>query len=580
MTSYLSSPVDYLRKLIEKSTSKLVKKIPSFEIESKKIEQFGDYSSNIAFLLAPFLKQSPLKTAQKIKEEILKNDSWLEKVEIAGGGFLNFFFKKEFWIKALNFFPKIKKAPKSKKKPTVIIEYSSPNIAKPMHVGHFRSTLLGDFLANLYQYLGGWKVLRWNHLGDWGTQFGKLIVAYKKWGDKKKIEKNPISELLALYVKFHQEAKKNKNLEEAARNEFKKLEEGDKENRKLLDWFARESLKEFHQIYKTLGLKEFDVEKGESQYEKENIQTIKLLKKNNLLVESQGALIVDLKEENLPPALIQKSDGTTLYLTREISSLLYRIKKVKNLSRILYVVGSEQSLHFQQLTGILKKLKERGVIKNPPLIEHISFGIVLGANKKKLSTREGRIIKAQDLIKQVIQEARKIVNTKRKELPLKEREKIAQAVGIGALKYGFLKEGRNSTLIFDPQKFLSLIGNSAPYLQYTLVRLKSILKKSSHITKKEKNRWEEVGALELALIRKIISFREVLIKCQKESSSHILTDYLFELAVKINEFYEKIPILKDENLSRKKFRLLLIKKAAFVLEEGLKILGITAIEKI
>ncbi|KKS82655.1 MAG: Arginine-tRNA ligase [Candidatus Wolfebacteria bacterium GW2011_GWC1_43_10] len=560
------SPQQYLENLVKKAARKLTAKLPHFEMESKNISRFGDYSSNVAFSLAKILKKSPIEIARKIKSDLEEN-RYLDKIEIAGGGFINFFFKKDFWLEMFKN-PLAKINPGKGKK--VIIDYSSPNIAKPMHVGHLRATLIGDFLARLYKFLD-FKVIGWNHLGDWGTQFGMLIAGYKKWGDKKKINKEPIRELLEIYVRFNREIKNNPRLLKQAQEEFAKLERQDKENKKILNWFLRVSLKEFNQLYKKLGILPFSVVKGESEYEKQLIPLINDLKNKGVAILSQGAYIIPLEKYSLPPALVQKSDGATLYLTREIASLIYRVKKYQP-DEILYVIGSQQNLHLKQLFAIAQIAGLSGKAK----LRHVSFGWVLGPNGKKLATREGEIIEAQKIVDQIINTARKIVSQKRKDLSKKEKEKIARIVGLGGLKYNFLKDGRNSDIVFDPKKALSLQGNSAPYLQYTYVRLKSILAK----TKTGKGDFSLFEDKDIEIIKKLTAFEDVLENCLKDSSSHHLAEYLFGLANLANNFYETTPILKDKNIKRRNARLALIKAAAGNLETGLELMGIETLNRI
>jgi len=560
------SPQQYLENLVKKAARKLTAKLPHFEMESKNISRFGDYSSNVAFSLAKILKKSPIEIARKIKSDLEEN-RYLDKIEIAGGGFINFFFKKDFWLEMFKN-PLAKINPGKGKK--VIIDYSSPNIAKPMHVGHLRATLIGDFLARLYKFLD-FKVIGWNHLGDWGTQFGMLIAGYKKWGDKKKINKEPIRELLEIYVRFNREIKNNPRLLKQAQEEFAKLERQDKENKKILNWFLRVSLKEFNQLYKKLGILPFSVVKGESEYEKQLIPLINDLKNKGVAILSQGAYIIPLEKYSLPPALVQKSDGATLYLTREVASLIYRVKKYQP-DEILYVIGSQQNLHLKQLFAIAQIAGLSGKAK----LRHVSFGWVLGPNGKKLATREGEIIEAQKIVDQIINTARKIVSQKRKDLSKKEKEKIARIVGLGGLKYNFLKDGRNSDIVFDPKKALSLQGNSAPYLQYTYVRLKSILAK----TKTGKGDFSLFEDKDIKIIKKLTAFEDVLENCLKDSSSHHLAEYLFGLANLANNFYETTPILKDKNIKRRNARLALIKAAAGNLETGLELMGIETLNRI
>lgn len=572
-------PRQYIVELITKAIQTLSRQINDsnllrvdFDVDYKEGEAFGDYASNAAFGISKITKMPPLQAAEKLKviieAEIADN---IERIEIAGGGFLNFFFRKDFFADNLRAISKL--SPKNyadPEKKKIIVEYSSPNVAKPMHVGHLRNTILGNALANLYEFKGH-KVIRWNHLGDWGTQFGKLIAAYKKWGDKKKIEQNPIKELLDLYVRFHKELDHNPHLEKEGRDEFKKLENGDKENENLLAWFLKESIKEFNRLYKLLGVKKFDKEIGESYYSPFLPKLIEELKKNKFIEQSEGAWIIRLDAFKLPPALIQKTDGATLYMTREVASLKYRVKKI-NPSKILYVVGNEQSLHFEQLFAIARLL---GI--KPDIGEHVKYELILGPDGKKLSTREGNIVTAQEIIDQAIEASKKIVEEKRKDLPIKEREIIAREIGINSLKYFMLKESRMTAIIFNIQAMLSLNGNSAPYLNYAYARLSSILSKAGRIGKGDAYSLEQP---ELNLIKKLLAFDDSLAKAMQNSSINPITDYLFELAIQANRFYETTPILTDAMEKRKNSRLQLIKEICQIMEFGFKITGIQTLPKI
>jgi arginyl-tRNA synthetase len=543
-----------------------------FSIEFKDNPAFGDCSCNAAFSLSKIFKQPPEKIAGVLKALIESQvPTYLERIEIAGGGFLNFHFTKEYYSNALKSLSKI--SPKyfaEGKKQKIIIEYSSPNVAKPMHVGLLRNTLLGNALANLYDFLG-YKVIRWNHLGDWGTQFGKLIAAYKKWGDKDKIEKNPIGEMLALYVKFHKESEREPEIKKEGQAEFKKLEDGDKENLKLLEWFLKESLKEFHRLYNLLGIEKFDKEIGESFYSPMLSKLIEEFKRNKMLEPSEGAMIIRLDAFGLPPALIQKSDGATLYLTREIASLQYRLSKFSP-SKILYVVGNEQSLHFQQFFAIARLL---GIESS--LLEHVKYELVLGSDGKKFSTREGNIVAAQEVIDDVVKAAKKVVDQKRPDISRQEREEIASSVGVNALKYFMLKDGRLTGIIFDINAILAFNGNSGPYLNYAYARLSKILAKAGKIGEADVSLLEK---RDLELVKKMLGFEDAIGRSKNDSSLHHLCDYLFELANKASGFYEASPILTDQNLGRRNARLLLITEVSKIMEMGFEILGIKTLERI
>jgi len=421
-------------------------------------ENFGHYSTNIALRLAKPSGKTPLEFAKELAEKIAVSApaGLFEKVEAAPPGFVNFWLAKET---VQNEFAKAAKEKTfgrsaAHKNKTVIVEYSQPNIGKMMHVGHLRTTIIGDALANIFEYLG-YKVIRWNYLGDWGTQFGKLIAAYKTWGDKRKVKEHPIDELQKLYVRFHDEAKRDPMLEMQGQAEFKKLEDGDKENRKLWEWFKKESLKELDKIYATLGVG-FDTYIGESFFEKNMRPLVEELRNEGILTKSGGALIVNLDALKLPPALVLKADGASLYLTRDIAALRYRIIKFKP-EKILYVVGNEQSLHFEQLFAIAKILR-----MDKAELKHVKYGLVLGEAGTKLATREGRTILLKDVLRKAIELARKVVDEKNPALQAKVKDKIAEAVGVGALKYNDLKENRNSDITFNWERMLDFTGDSGP----------------------------------------------------------------------------------------------------------------------
>jgi arginyl-tRNA synthetase len=581
-----------IKEKIEKLVKEAIKElwgtkigVPDIPVKVEKPpSEFGDYAVNAAFGLAKSLQANPSDVASQLTKKLNdKKPQEIAKIE-AAGGYVNFYISESFLRNELIKIYKNRRSygqsgtGRGKK---VIIEYSSPNIAKPMHVGHLRSTIIGDALANVYKALG-YKVIRWNYLGDWGTQFGKLIAAYKLWGSKNEVEKNPIKTLESLYVRFHKELKNNTELEQKGRKEFQKLEEGDKENQKLWKWFKKESLKEFNRIYRLLGVK-FDVEIGESAYEKDLALTIADLKRRGIAqIGEGGSVIVKLDKYNLPPALIQKSDGASLYITRDIALLKDRIKKYKP-KKILYVVANQQMLHFQQLFAIAQMLKIAGV-----KLEHIKFGLVLGEDKKKLSTREGNAITLEEVVNKAIELAREIVKNKSAErgmsLSEKEKEQIAQTVAIGALKYQDLKEHRNLDIIFDWKKMLDFAGSSGPYLQYTYTRLLSILKKAKTSEKGHKLLKSDFNNLgeksELAVIKHLLEFPNILKEVGEANLPHYLALYLYELANLVNKFYETVPVIKDENLNRRAARLALVETAAAVLKTGLELLGIGVLEKI
>jgi arginyl-tRNA synthetase len=594
-----------MQELIQKKISEALG-VPAEQVSISvpEIAEFGHYSTNIAMRLAREMKKPSFELAQDFARVIANNanESMFAKVEAVKPGFINFWILEQFLQEE---FAKTLHVTRSAlhERETVIVEYSAPNIAKPMHVGHLRSTIIGDALANIYEYLG-YKTVRWNYFGDWGTQFGKLIAAYKLWGDKKTIEQDPINELVKLYIRFHEEMKSKPELDQQGQLEFKKLEEGDKENRKLWEWFKDESLLSFKKIYKRLGVR-FDIEIGEQHYEEALRDVLKELKEKELSVPSDQSFakategegrswIVHLEKFNLPVALVQKSDGASLYITRDIASLEHRLSRYKP-NKILYVVANEQALHFSQLFGIADLLG----LKKDVALEHVKFGMILGEDGKKLSTREGKAVQLEDVVNEITKRAYEVVSQKNPALSEEERKAVAEAVGIGALKYNDLKENRLSDIMFNWQQMLDFNGDSAPYLQYTAVRLTNIVRKSEiRISKLEtngENLKELKMEIEISLMKKVLDFNDVVRLCAETNFTSHLAKYLFELAKLGNQYYESVRILEDPSASsgqvgsadspqvkmaRRNGRLVLVGSIAETIAKGLGLLGITVPERI
>ena len=532
----------------------------------------GDYNTPLALILSKTIKEPPLQLAELISQEIQKQQNKaISKIEISPPGHLNFFLEKSAFQKELKNLIIPPAFVKKGAQKTVIVEYSSPNIAKPMHVGHLRSTIIGETLANLYDFCG-YKVIRWNYLGDWGTQFGKLIVSYRLWGEKQQVEQNPIQALLLLYQKFHQEVKTNPDLEQLAQKEFKKLEQGDKENKKLWSWFKKESLKDFQNIYKLLGIK-FDVKKAESDFEKDLLPLIESLKKKKLTQKSRGALIIPLDRFQLPPALIQKSDGASLYLTRDLANLIFRIKKYRPV-KILYVVGNEQDLYFKQLFALAKILG----LTSKTEVEHIKFGLILDENKKKFSTREGELITLQEVIEKALAKALETIKEKHPSWSLQKQKPLAKNIALATLKFNSLKSFRTADIIFDWKQMLDFRGDTSVYLQYTYARFNKILLKAKKIGVFDEKLLNQ--DLEIRLIKQLLDFPFRIQKSASEYAPHLLANYLLSLADLANNYYEKIPVLKETNLKRRNSQLRLIKAVTLTLKKGLAILGIETLEEI
>jgi arginyl-tRNA synthetase len=555
-----------------------------FDVETPKQKGNGDYATNAAMVLAKRLGKNPRVLAEEITAEIMvaaKNREYFSKVEPAGPGFVNFYISDE------KLFENVTEVLERKEKfgrsligegKTVLIDYSSINIAKPMHVGHLRSTIIGQSLYNIYSALG-YRVIGDNHIGDWGTQFGKMIYAYKNWGDKKAISKNPIEEMTALYVRFHKEAEENKNLEELARQETKKLQDGDDENTKIWKFLVRASLKDADKIYKILGVK-IDYTLGESFYHNMLPGIVADALDKKIAEESEGAIIINLEKSGLPPFLIRKSDGAYLYTTTDLAAAKYRKEKFAA-DKLLYVVSNEQALHFEQL---FKSLELLGYCPDTEM-KHIKFGMVLGEAGRKFSTRKGDAIKLEDLIAKAIDMAKKVIEEKNPSLSRKEKKKIARAVGIGAIKYNDLSQNRLTDIVFNWEKMLSFEGNSAPYLQYTYARINSLQEKYKKENKLEarlpfrKIRWELLTEeAEKDILRSLIKYPEVIENAVKENGPHLVALYIYDLACAYNVFYNSFPILKaDKDLRRA--RLALSEAVAIVIKNGLALLGIEVLEK-
>ncbi len=561
-----------IKKTLEDSVKTLFPgiKIQKFQIEHPERKELGDYSTNLAFLIAKELKEKPIEIANRIATSV-KKEKIFERVEVKEPGFINFFFSLDFFFKELKkIFKKKENYGKSKigKGKTVIIDYSSPNIAKPFGIGHLRSTIIGQALYNLYKFLG-YKVIGDNHLGDWGTQFGKLIFAIKKWG-KKKIDDYSVNELEELYVKFHKEAEKNPQLEEEGRKWFKKLEEGEREARKIWKTLVKISLKEFERIYNLLGVK-FDVVLGESFYEPMLKEIIEELKKKKIAKESQGALIIEFPNNEFPPVIVQKSDGTTTYFTRDLATIKYRLKRW-NPDLIIYEVGVDQKLHFQQLFKTVEILRWTKKTK----FVHVAHGLYR-TKTGKFSTRKGETVHLEDVLNEAIERAREIIEKSEtsRGLTEKEKEKISKIVGIGAVKYNDLSQHPSKDIVFDWGKVLNLKGNSAPYLQYTFVRCQSVLRKAKKSQIENcKLRIEKLKKEEIEILREIYKFPEIVQDAAEKFSPNLICNFVFELARNYNFFYDIYPILKAEDKEIKNFRLLLTKAVAQIIQNSLFLLGI------
>ncbi len=452
----------------------------------------------------------------------------------------------------------------------IVIDYSSPNICKPFGIGHIRSTVIGHALSLILE-AQGYRCLGVNHLGDWGTQFGKMIVAFKRWGDGEKLQKDPVNYLYHLYVRFHQEADSDVSLEEEARHWFKRLEDGEKEAVDFWELFRRLSLENYDQIYNLLGIK-FDYYHGESHYNDMLDDAIRLVQEKGVATESEGALIVDLEKYGLPPAMLRKKDGATLYLTRDLAAAQYR-QRTFHFVKALYVVGAEQKLHFQQLVKILELLGfpwARDCI-------HIPFGLIR-FKEGRMSTREGKMILLDEVLQRSISLARKIIEEKNPDLA--DKESAAKAVGLGAVRFGDLSNDRIKDVEFDWEKVLDFSGETAAYIQYAHARICSILRRAG--TASPDWSGEAAGFLgqaeEKALVKTLAAYPGKITASAEGYRPSILARYLIDVARDFNRFYHECPVLVDDPHLRQA-RLILIAAVRRVLESGLGLLGIAAPEE-
>ena len=535
-------------------------------LEQPKSSELGDIAFP-AFSLAKTERKAPQIIAADIAEKI--DTAHFDKV-VATGPYVNFFLSKAEISGQV-----IKEVIKDGadygqqnegNNQNITIDLSSPNIAKPFSVGHLRSTVIGDALSNIFRKIG-YNTIKINHLGDWGKQFGLLMVAYKKWGSQEAVEANPIDELLKLYVRINAEIENDPSLDEEGRLWFKKLEDGDPEATELWQWFRDESLTEFNRIYELLGV-EFDSLNGEAFYNDKMDEGIQILEDKGLLQESKGASIVDLEDFNLPPAMIKKSDGATLYITRDIATAIYRARTY-NFVKNVYVVGQEQANHFRQLKAVLKKM---GFDWSDDMI-HVDFGLVT-KNRQKLSTRKGNIILLEPTLLEAISRAKSQIEAKNPDL--ENKDAVARAVGVGAVKFYDLKTDRRNGYDFDLEAMVSFEGETGPYIQYAYARIQSILRKANFqpdaeatYSLNDPESWE--------IIKLLQDFGRVVKRAADNYEPSLIAKYAISLAQAFNKYYAHTRIL-DESPERDS-RLALSYSTAVVLKEALRLLGVEAPEK-
>lgn len=562
--------MDYKKKVAEAIKEYVDMDIENIEklIEIPPKSDMGDYAFP-CFQLAKAFRKAPNMISGELAGKI--NSNGFEKI-INIGPYVNFFADKSVFTK--NTIEKILKegdeygSSKIGKGKTVCVEYSSPNIAKPFHVGHLFTTAIGNSLYKIFKK-EGYKVEGLNHLGDWGTQFGKLISAYKKWGNEEALEKNAIDELLRIYVKFHDEAEKEPSLEDEGRAYFKALEDGDKEVEALWKRFRDLSLKEFERIYKIFNVK-FDSYAGEAFYNDKMDVVVNELKEKGLLVESNGAQVVMLDEYNMPPCIVLKGDGASIYATRDLAAAMYR-KKTYDFHKCIYVVGTPQALHFKQVFKVLE-LAGHEWAKD---CVHVGFGIVKFADRK-LSTRKGEVILLDDLIKESVDKTLEVINEKNPNL--ENKEEVAKKIGVGAVVFTYLKNSREKDIVFDWKEMLSFDGETGPYVQYSYARANSILARAGEL-KGNEDYSKLTSKEEFELVKVLEDFTKQIHLAIEKLEPSVVTRYSIEVAKTFNKFYNAHSVLNLEDEELKGARLNLVKATCQVIKNSLELLGIEVVDK-
>lgn len=560
--------IDFKDKIAEEISKvlELTKEDLKDYIEIPKDTKMGDYALP-CFKLAKEMKKSPVIIANEIKEKIEMPNQYISKIE-AVNGFLNIFINNEMLIENVLDEMESKKENYGSSNigngKNIIVEYSSPNIAKPFHVGHLRTTVIGRALYNMYKFLG-YNTIGINHLGDWGTQFGKLIEGYKRFGNEYNLEENPIDKLTEIYVRINELCKEDESVLDDCRNNFKKLEDGDKYCIQIWQKFKDLSLKEFQRIYDVLGI-HFDYNTGESFYVDKMPEVLQILRKNNKLVESQGAEIVDLEYANMPPLMAVKSNGSTTYAMRDLAAILYRARTY-DFDKCIYVVAYEQNLHFKQAFEVAKFLDLDEKYTNGLI--HVPYGMVR-LKTGKMSTREGTLIKLEDILKEAVTRAKAIIEEKNPNI--EGKEDIAKKVGIGAVIFNDLSNNIIKDEVFDWDIMLNFQGETGPYIQYMYVRTKSILEKENYTMNKELVDISELEEHGIELIKQIYSFNDIVKQAVDKNEPSIISRYLIDVAKLYSSFYNDNKIIgEDEKI--KNTRLCLTYMVGNVLKIGTGLLG-------
>ena len=543
-------------------------------IEIPKEKTMGDFAFP-CFRLAKAFRKAPAMIAPEIAEK-LSGHPLFEKVQ-AVGPYVNVFIDKVAWTKSVleeyeaaeTFGSGTEGVKKDGSKKNIVLDYSSINIAKPFHIGHLRTTVIGNSIKKLYEFLG-YNTISVNHLGDWGTQFGKMAVAYQKWGNKEEIEAKGVRGLMALYVRFHEEAKNDPSLDDEARAAFASMENGNEEILSLWRWFVKISLNEVARVYELLDV-HFDSYNGESFYMDKMDGPITLLREKGLLVESEGAQVVDLSEYNMPPCIVLKSDGSSIYATRDIAAAIYR-KNTYDFDKCLYITASEQILHFSQLFKVLELM---GFEWAKDMV-HIPYGFV-SLEEGKLSTREGNVIYLEDLLNEAIAKTRDIMNEKNPDL--ENLEEVARQVGVGAVVFHDLFNNRIKDVTFSWDNVLNFDGETGPYVQYTFARASSVLRKAGDPELKVPDPEKLTDEYAQEIIKLIEDFPNRVREAARKYEPYIITRYTVAVATAYNKFYHEDPILTAEDEETKMARLYLTKMVTYILKTGLGLIGVAAPER-
>lgn len=552
------------------------------DMDAKAIEEYievptnkamGDYSFP-CFKLAKKLRKAPQMIATELKEKLKLDEKIIEKVEVVNG-YLNFFVSPVLFIKTV-----LEEIDSKKERygssnmgggKNIVIDYSSPNIAKPFHIGHLRSTVIGNSLYKIHQFLG-YNCIGINHLGDYGTQFGKLIEGYKRWGNEYHIEENPIDELTKIYIRINNLCKEDESVLEACRDNFKKLEDKDEYCMSVWNKFRELSLKEFQRIYDLLDV-HFDSLNGEAFYSDKMAEVVEMLEKTGKLVPSEGARVIDLEDKQMPPCMIEKTNGSTTYATRDLAAILYRARNY-HFDKAIYLTSYEQILHFKQVFEVAKLLDLDEKYTNN--LVHIPFGMVL-LKTGKMSTREGNVIKLEELLQESIARVKQIMDAKNPDL--EDKEKIAEIIGIGAVVFNDLYNSRVKDEIFDWDEMLNFNGETGPYLQYIYVRTNSILQKAGYVPSLQEVDFEQLNnTVALDIIKQLYSFGDVVKQAAEKYEPYLIARYLIHLAQLFSSFYNDNKIIVEDKKVQDA-RLYLTSSVKTVLETGSRLLGMKMPER-